>query len=87
MVSGVSREQIRLLKPKNGLKGLSPRLLYEPRNTRKWERSRRIAFRVFRVFRGFAITSPDSMGAVPRILLQDKQTDLLTPTVFAILEW
>ena len=28
----------------------------------------------------------DSMGAVPRILLQEKQTDLLTPTVFAILE-
>ena len=43
-------------------------------------------FRVFRVFRGFAITAPDSMGAVPRILLQEKQTDLLTPTVFAILE-
>ena len=36
-------------------------------------------FRVFRVFRGFAITSSDSMGAVSRILLQGKQADLLTP--------
>ena len=34
---------------------------------------------MFRVFRGFAITFSDSMGAVPRILLQEKQTDLLTP--------
>ena len=32
-------------------------LLVEPRNTRKCERNRRIPFRVFRVFRGFAITS------------------------------
>ena len=36
-------------------------LLVEPRNTRKCERNRRISFRVFRVFRGFAITLHDSL--------------------------
>ena len=32
-------------------------LLFEPLNTRKYERNSRISFRVFRVFRGFAIAS------------------------------